>query len=299
KLLTRGSEYDIVRDTVFLEVLIEGAFTLYVLEEARGRRNFYIRTADGPELLRYRRYLQMVEGRPGTGEQRGFVEQLLAYAQDCPVLQDDILNAEYTRESLIALFQNIYRCQDQRPDFFLGSEAFPQELGGDNRRSIPLHIGFLGGGRATLIKPAFLESVNPTYASFDFMPSIDPLGGVFLEIFLKPSWQGLTWRNELVYGNYQVVAAKTGSVSVRELDVLNQYLEISSLLRWRFNSGVQRFFATGGISLPFENNIRSRELIKRVDTGALLTGFPVDLIDENYSKAFIVLGGGWEYKNFG
>ena len=106
------SSLNIRTDTTFLQVLIRGDKNLYYYENADGKENFYIDGSEGPELLIYKKYLLLKDGRKLIRENNEYQVQLNQYLGECQAIQNELADLEYNEKKLTQLFLQFYDCAE-------------------------------------------------------------------------------------------------------------------------------------------------------------------------------------------
>ena len=85
-------------DTVFLQVLVVGSKSLYYLKDENSKTFFFIWQNGIFEPLEVIKYLQKGDGAYYIQTKEKFKGQLNYYLQDCPSIQERILNVSYTKK---------------------------------------------------------------------------------------------------------------------------------------------------------------------------------------------------------
>lgn len=237
--LTDNPQLDLRIDTVFLLTISQGAKSLYYYMNSQGRVNYYIMQEDGLELLVYKRYLRMINGKRVLTENKKYLGQLRLYLNDCEKVKSKLENVTYDENSLSKLFQLYNECTSSENVFQKKEEKVQIEygaLGGVTLTS----LNFEGDGFAELIKADFDKSYNPTV-------------GLYLEIRLPNYMKKFSFYNELLLTTYKV---KGTYLDYTHEDFYSSFiseigsttLKINNLIRYTYPIGNSSVFINAGIS---------------------------------------------------
>ena len=108
--LTDESEYKIIRDTVFLLLLIDGPKKLYTYTDKVDGEVFYIKNGDDYLLLLFKRYLATEYGNTVIKTKNKYLGQLAYYLRDCSEAQNILEPVAYKRKDLVKAFLKYYKC---------------------------------------------------------------------------------------------------------------------------------------------------------------------------------------------
>ena len=196
------------KDTIFLQTLIEGDKSLYYLKDKKNKAHFYIKEDNTYKYLRHKTYLRKKNGKEEIGEVKEYLGQLGAYLNDCPSLYKKLSSTKYERESIEKLFKFYYDCTHS-------DVSFKKE-----RERMKFRFGVLAG--MSLIKLEFINkelSSNSGYSylsKIDIPVSLDPLGGVSLNIILPRNLRNWSLHSEVLLMKY------SGSDILYKLNTNNQ-----------------------------------------------------------------------------
>lgn len=277
-------------DTTFLQTVIRGKKSLYYLKDRTGKSHFYIKDSLF-RLLIYKRYFKVVEGKNGVAENRTFIGQLLNYLEDCPDIQNRIKNTGYTRQSLENLFSDYYVKNTS-----VNNGIEKAEINFQNKtEKVKLVVGLHAGMTSTTISFRSEDLLHLSEAKFK--PSLNFTYGMNFD-FILPRQQG-RWSvcNELTFTNYLT----TGEYLDFESDekyTMNyttlgfSYLNLNSMIRFKYPVKKIRLFTNAGISIGVLNNatnIRKRE-IKYYSEESIKNGLAVKGVRELEQRFNLGLG---------
>ena len=90
----------IIIDTSFLEAIIQGEKSLYSHVNYIGDDQFYIKLDGKYDLLVYKKYLGVQDGKHRAMENRKYLGQLTLYLMGCPEIQIKLKDISYSKNSL-------------------------------------------------------------------------------------------------------------------------------------------------------------------------------------------------------
>lgn len=240
--LDYDSEVELEYDTVFLQTLILGPYSLYHYRNSDSKDQFYLQTDSTFELLIYKKYLKGQEGNSYTAENNTYRGQLIFYFKDCPSIYEKANALKYSKNSLKKFFSFYYKCTQKQIKF----QNKPEKL--------PSDFGIIAGVSITNLKFSsedFDELVNAGYPN-----SINFSGGIFYDIFLsKFNWK---WsiNNELIISSFKVSGYYEKYKSENEwlkvdTEIGYTYLKLNNMVRYKYPLGNWAIFLNGGISNGF------------------------------------------------
>jgi hypothetical protein len=220
---------EIIRDTVFLQTLIEGKKDLYGYTTAEGRNNYYIHLDGEIRLLIYRKYIITTGGTTkAIKENRTFRNQLGAYLRDCINFESKIANSSYNTLNLVKLFGQYY---EKTSSTMIFEKKFEQ-----------LHAdwGLVFGGSSSSIKFETSSDIN----TFDFLTKVDFntsnnfTGAVFLDVTIPDTKQKISLYNELHLNSFNfqhtTVTPREDSDPDLRTSVFNfVYLKMNNMIRFK------------------------------------------------------------------
>jgi hypothetical protein len=202
--LTYDAVAELVTDTVFLSVLVEGEMSLYFLKDETSKPHFFIKNSEKEiEELIFGQYLSDIKKADGTKSTRAVKNEkykglLTVYMQDNTGFTKKIKDLTYHREPLKKLIQDYNKVKesDSRLYFETASRKslrfIPTVVGGAYYNSIKIKeedfgkaIGFSSRSFSTN------SDMNPSYASYIFGLGLNMVSGRRL--------QRISWYQEFLF----------------------------------------------------------------------------------------------------
>ena len=245
----------LAKDTVFLQVLIEGAKSLAVFRDKSTVYNFYIGTDTGYHLLLYKKYLRSSGGNSFMVDINLYKNELNDYLAGCSDISKHISDAKYKQAELLKVFNEYYKCRNLTAKYKRVPERTKREFG-----------VLLG---ATVTRLRFLDSYPMSY--FDFPSSTTFTGGVFLNIVLPRNLKKLSINNELTYSSYKTKAtAEYSSIydpyKLKDFRKIGaSYVKLNNLIRFTMSAGGPSLYLQAGISngiVVSKTNYAKAEIIR-------------------------------------
>ena len=288
-LITRkldfSSEPDLVRETLFLLVLIEGDKSLYKYLDDTDRYNYYIETDGEIELLIYKKYLDDSGGDKREGVNTKYIGQLIYYLRDCNDISSKSATMRYNERTLRKLYDHYYDCVNAEPEYIKSVEKIKHT------------IGIVGGAVVSSIR---FKSSDEYFTYLSEGVANKPLGATFginLRSTFPRNFGRLSLQNEFLLTN--------SSFEINHLDYVhelnfvetktrleNMYLKFSHQVRLRFPlKGMHFFFGPGvavGLSVTETNLREERTVLQLVDRTTESAGLPSTAIAEG---AFLLVTG--------
>ena len=243
--LTKSQAGMPVVDTILLEVLFEGAKSLYFLNDKNNKEHFFIGEKDEFVELTYRKYLTEAEGVEKTMKEVNTYKNILAYYfADCATIVNSISKMTYKRSQMVKVFNEYFECSKTPYQAFS-----PKEKG-----AVELYIGagvifskLKFGGEDLLY--SHLNSTNFN-SQADFTPSL----GVALS--LPKRLNRLAFKAELSYTSYategSVEYTNHNNILYKEVAYFNQaYINFSVFVKYRFDIGELHPFVNAGLLYGF------------------------------------------------
>lgn len=254
--ITRFPEFTLVVDTVFLRGVISGEKSLFHAKNIHNIDNYYIKIANGFELLRFKKYLKVNESGYRTAENRSYLLQLQSYLDDCPSIAPHIPSVKYNLESISNLFRVYNECTD--------SEAEYQK----EKKFVALETGACLGGTSTLIGFRSSNSVFNFLTRADFAKSYDLAGGFFLNVVQNKSGGQWAFCNDLLYSSFrtngQYLDFKSEDhYTSHKTELAYSYVKLNNMLQYRMPIGKVRISLSGGFSFGFlmrQHNLRTKDV---------------------------------------
>lgn len=264
-------ELQLITDTVFLEAIFQGSKSLYYYESNATKAQFYIQQDSVYELLIYKKYLKTqstgsnytdnksflreTNDETNVVENKRYLSQLAVYLNDCPDIQRNFKTMTYTKQSLVKLFTQYYKCTNNEIKFEKKTEKASIQTGALAGVSIT-SLTFTGSGFQYLVKADWDNSVN--FA-----------GGLFLNLVFPRNFSKLSINNELFYTAYTVTGTYTSYTNENDYTIHTStiglsYLKLNTMLRFNQPISKASIFLNAGISFGLaisETNTYQREKI--------------------------------------
>lgn len=251
KDLDFSSQPTLLIDTVFLEGLVLGNKCLYAYFSPLGRDNFYISENNSNNLLVFQQYKKETNDLQNPFIKMTnykYIGQLLIYFNDCPSLKSLIEKSRYTREDLVKLFTEYYKCSNGSPKYLIPKEK--------NRDEAGVFLGF----SSTAVK--FKGDYDPYLTKAKFSGSTDFTAGLFYNVVFSKNLAKWSIFNELQYARYGVEAKYEESTGIyqktttySELDL--SYIKLNNLLRYTWPVKNIRVYTEIGMSNGFTLSIHN------------------------------------------
>lgn len=248
---------DLVTDTTFLQVLVNGRMRLLLYHDEFKKPHFYIMQEDGStmELAQH-----IVERANASGVTRQtspyYVGTFKSTFPTCVSLHGETEKTPYQSSSLTALFSKYYNCRYGET---------PQVVRSKGIRS---NWGILGG-------PSSVQMSFPQYevignSVFTFPSSVVATGGIVLEFHSTRAQERFVFRNELMYravsSTSDTLKGTNGPFQISSVaSVSFSHIRYNALGRLYLSHDKVRPFINGGISfsvvLSTSNQLTSRAQI--------------------------------------
>ncbi|MEL6134596.1 MAG: hypothetical protein AAFR59_14645, partial [Bacteroidota bacterium] len=264
--LSSNNEFELVQDTVFLSVLIDGAHPLYAQLEAGDVYNFYIAGEEGPILLKYKKYRAVASGRSIFRERTNYTGQLVRYTQDCNSLEKAFDDLRYTQRELMRFFKAYYSCLGIEPTFVFEQKALPDMDQKSGRELLPVRIGLKFGGRQTSVSQEYISTFNRNFLNISFDPSTNLVYGGFLEVFIRPKWDRFSLHTDFLISSFKFAAQETTNLQYRDIRAVYRTFEINPLLRYRLVKKPFDLYINAGFSLNGDIRIEDRDIVTQRST---------------------------------
>lgn len=250
--MTRFPELTLVLDTVFLRVIMEGKKSLFYAKNDSNVDNFYIETAEGLELLRYKRYLKVNEWGYRAAENKSYLLQLQNHLEDFPGIAVYIPSVKYNLESLSRLFCMYNECTDIVKD----------------KKRVAFEAGACIGGTSTAVRFRSSHSSFNFLTRADFGRSYDATAGFFLNVVQNKRGGQWALSNDVLYTSFGTNGRYTdyrseGHYVIHTTELAYSYIKISNMLQYRIPVGAFRVSFNAGLSyglLMGRHNSRTQEL---------------------------------------
>lgn len=300
KEISTSSAFNFRTDTIFLQTFFQGSKSLYYYKDNYDQDNFYLYNNSQFELLEFKKYIKADE----TGHQflltnKRFIGQLRFYLKDCPNIDMKLKDLAYNPQSLQKLFEYYYSQMKNEVVLVRTNEKLKAEFG------IVLGLSIID-----------LKFVT-TAAIFDPLPkakfdnSINPTGGLFMNIVLPRNNGKWSIYNELMYSRYNTKAVYNDFSSEENYEIHHykvdySYAKLNNMLRFKYPIGKIHGFVNAGISNGFIVSEMNSDSINRRYNGTTTTFVQKIIADSPSDDSFeskkhelgYLIGLGVNYKNF-
>jgi hypothetical protein len=245
---------------VFLQALIISEKNLYVFVNNMGTENFYISINGNYQLLKYKKYIDKVDGVRYKKERKNYRLQLRNYLSNCHDVKVDLIDIDYNRKELIKLFEIYYqKCSNVSISF-------------ENKVSATKwQFGVLGGVAISTVGFNLSETRTNQFnylIKADFSTSTNYALAFFVEKLLARNRRKVSIYNELLISPF-LVTGKYDNINNEEYYTKNNtklgflVANFNSMIRYRhlikkssiyFNGGF-----SGGLLFPVSNE-RNKEI---------------------------------------
>jgi hypothetical protein len=268
--LDLSAEVIYYKDSVFLQALIRGTKSLYRYKNKSVLEQFYIWQDTAYNLLIYKKYLTVPNSNPDnyassntyTPEQRTsqsiaentrYLNQLAMYLSDCPNIQSNFKDLEYSRKSLEQLFHHYYQCSQSQPEYHFQTEK------------TKVVTGALAGISITSV--TFSGDEDFYVVKTEYQPSVNFAGGFYLNVFFPRNNYKLSFNNELLFTSYKIDGSYTNYKNENVYSIYTtslglSYLKLNTMMRYNQPVGNAFIFLNAGVSFGYviyENNYFKRE----------------------------------------
>ena len=235
QLQDEQNDFELVRDTVFLNVEFVGDKSLFSFIPDKGNTNFYIKNNDVYELLKYKKYLTKIDGKEGVVESKVYLGQLILYLNENTSIQSQIKNTEYTRKGLRKLFEKYYNLTNSNPEFKR------------NKDKVILERGILAGATLSTLMIGS-NQFEDTDNGFEYHQKQDFSVGVFYDVLLPYNHRKWSINNELLLGQYKLEGEFSDLENNFKGDAIYTYLQMNNLIRYSKPVGKIEIYANLGLA---------------------------------------------------
>lgn len=236
------SSLQTITDTVFLQALVIGDQSLFYTKNEIGNECFYIRHKTEYELLEYKRYYSLEDGKKLLKENTKYLGQLSFYMKDLESIQSKLATTQYNSTSLEKLFR--YYHDSSGKSFYYIKKKNP----------VKLDFGVLAGFSVTSIR--FQGEGPGSLKESDFKKSLNFTAGILFDIILPKNQGKWSFNNELIitsfatdgyYEDFENNDIYTYYTTVLEYS----YFKINNMIRYKYPINSIFIYINAGISNGF------------------------------------------------
>lgn len=234
--LNNDAQLQIKIDTSFLQTIIRGEKSLYYYKNTFGKEQFYIKIDTTYELLIYKRYIKNQATNDVIIENKMYLNQLVAYLNNCQTIQPKIKGLAYKKESLKKLFLTYYECTKSKIEFLKSNEK------------ITVETGILSG---LSLNPAYSSSSST--GSEDIESSANMSIGLFLNFVFPRNQRKWSICTELIYAphnenSHTIVYQHPDVYTVTDENSKYIMFKVNNMLRFQYPIKKTFIFFNFGIS---------------------------------------------------
>lgn len=284
--LKEDNKLNIKVDTTFLQTLYRGEKSLYYYKSSNSKENFYFKKDNSFNLLEYKKYLTLQDGKRVIAENKKYIGQLALYLNDCKNINSKIERTSYNQKSMLELFQFYYNCSSS-------NNSFEKKL-----EKSHVEIGVLAGVSSTTL--SFRSNSFDYISKAKFNPSVNFSTGVFFDIVFPRNQGKWSLNNELLYSTYKSTTSydKNSNYPIILSEIGYSYLKINNLLRFKYPIGTLFIFLNGGISNGISiNETNQRRAISNINMTNTIVEGSVLYETRKYEQG-LILGTGIKYNRF-
>lgn len=256
--LDYSSTLKVASKHIFLQQIQGGDKPLYLNRTQLGKKNFYIKDEGQFILLKHKQYKQ--ENSAGIDKVRtnkSYVTQLVEILSDCPRLNQNISKTAYTKRDLVQLLNSYSHCSGSTIDYVLKKSKTPIKFG-----------LFFGAAYSHLsITEQGVDPLNDFNLAFPTDNSIDPTGGVYIDIILPFDQQKWSIRNEVAIidlqrrGSYRNIIDES-NYRLTTIDLQFTHFKMNHLIRYTYRLPKLELLLNGGVSHAFLINESNRRIVE-------------------------------------
>lgn len=293
--LEHGKEPKIQVDTIFLQSMILGAKSLYFYNTASGRELFYILQDTTFTMLTYKRYLSDTKATYLSDtkatyikENKKYLSQLAVYLKDCPGIQRNFENLQYSGECLEKLFLIYYDCVEKPLTFHKKQEKLKAEFGA------------IAG--LTLNNLAFGGEESIDLKKLDFKTDVSYSIGTYINLVLPRNQGKWSLYNELAFSPYKVENSYEyyigGIGYTYYTSTLGySYLKLNTMVRFSYPFGKTSVFVNAGMSNGYALSETNQVNVEKNYSSVINLDSPVLAVTRLYEQG-IIAGLGGKYDKF-
>ncbi|MDH5382872.1 MAG: hypothetical protein OEW75_18600 [Cyclobacteriaceae bacterium] len=225
----------IIREEVFIQLLISGEKNLYYYGDHFGRKNFYFFDDGIYKLFIYKKYISRESTGTFSRENKKFIGQLNNYLGDCQAIPSITKDLNYNKLSLKNAFKKYYSCISTEPEYFKK---------GDEEK---YNLGIFGG----YSRAQYNNSLN--YLNTKYSPSNSITFGVNVERVWKrknEKWSGI---NSIYYTSFSTDWKRFYYTDINNSTMYYYqkkfgYVKTNHMIRYKIPIGKTQFFINEGIN---------------------------------------------------
>lgn len=155
----------ILRDTVLLRILVEGAINLYQLRDNDGKLHFYIQKGEEePKELIYRKVKRVVNGKQMLVTLEPYKGLLQVYLGDCSISERKVQSTAFKTGSLVKIVSEYNRCQQPSQQEYVAKEEKTRWYFGMTAGFGLVKYTFKNEGSYSALAGTDFNSLNPNAA---------------------------------------------------------------------------------------------------------------------------------------
>jgi hypothetical protein len=240
-------ELQLIRDTVFLQVIVDGEKGLCYLKPASGKQLYYITQNDEFELLIFKKFYSSNSNASQTATRtisynNKYVGQLTLFLTNCPGIQQKLYTVEYKWRDLQKLFDHYYECTNM-------VKVYEGEA-----RSTKIEWSILAGPTLTFVKfETSYTDEHQALVNADFDPSFFFATGVAMDVIFPGIQEKWSFNNELMITSYKVEGFYQDYHNEKYYTDINMelggaYLQLNTMGRFKYPVKKAYLFANAGIT---------------------------------------------------
>jgi hypothetical protein len=242
--LTYDKNFETKLDTVFLEALVSGLKSLYLLKKVNITDQFYIKQGENYDLLVFNTYIRLQNEKDIVSENNKYTGQLTIYLQDCANIQSNLKGIKYAKSSLEKLFLNYYKCTQNKQYFQNTADKITRKFGvlvGLSASTVDFQSGYK--------EYAYLANAN-------FSTSVRPFLGAYWEIDIFRKNKKWTLPVEAALTSYSINGKYVNTLNPEyyqkfETQMSFTYLKTNAQLRYSHPIKKSSIFVNSGLSVGY------------------------------------------------
>jgi hypothetical protein len=288
-----------VLKTVFLLVLADGNRNLYCYADKTKKGYFFIKGADGYELLVYKEYMDTYKKENETEftsilkKDKKYLGQLTVYFQDCPAIQKYLGTTAYNDKSLTGLYSKYYKsCGEQQASYI------------KQNQKAKLSLGLMGGVSFSSVEfIADSMDIRKITTRADYSVSKKPAFGIYSELMVPYNHGKWSIRVEALYnavlskGDVKIQTAPE-YYSIYHNTFEYSYIGTHLFIKYSQPVGKMQIFADGGIRYNFQISGSHTMIIEDHLYGNISSNPSNQTLESTKTESGFATGLGIAYKRF-